>query len=70
MPDNLGFTLELCRKVKIIIWNKQSFLSIFLGGFIKNVLFSAGKLTEPEYHVKGEFRNEENEKNRNEIMSG
>ena len=23
--------------------------------FIKNVLFSAGKLKEPEYHVKGEF---------------
>ena len=55
MPDNLGFTLELCRKVKIIILN---------------VLFSAGKLQEPEYHVKGEFWNEENEKIRNEIMSG
>jgi len=35
VPDNLGFTLELCRKVKIIIWNKQSFLSIFLGGLSK-----------------------------------
>lgn len=33
--DNLGFTLELCRKVKIIILNKQSFLSIFLGGLSK-----------------------------------
>lgn len=29
------FTLELCRKVKIIILNKQSFLSIFLGGLSK-----------------------------------
>ena len=46
--DNLGFTLELCHKVKIIIWNKQSFLSIFLGGFIKNELFCAEKLQEPE----------------------
>lgn len=34
------------------------------------MLFSAGKLQEPEYHVKGEFWNEENENNRNEIMSG
>ena len=31
----LGFILELCRNVKIIIWNKQSFLSIFLGGLSK-----------------------------------
>ena len=34
------------------------------------MLFSAGKLKEPEYHVKGGFWNEENEKYRNEIMSG
>ena len=30
-----AWTYLLCRKVKIIIWNKQSFLSIFLGGLSK-----------------------------------
>ena len=34
------------------------------------MLFSAGKLKEPEYHVKGEFWNEESENYQNEIMSG
>lgn len=29
------FYLRIYRKVKIIIWNKQSFLSIFLGGLSK-----------------------------------
>lgn len=31
------------------------FFEHFSWRFIKNVLFSAGKLQEPEYHVKGEF---------------
>ena len=54
MPDNLGFTLELCRKVKIIILNKQSFLSIFLGGLSKMLQRAASKTegaTVFGYHV-------------------